>query len=292
MGTKYYVQTVAPRSLRPYVGRSYDRPELVYGPVSSRSAALSGIARLVKKNSLKPTAASGGTTTGRRKVNNIVLVLDRSQSMNRLRQAAVDALNSNIDTIAREAVRTGQLTRVAVYTFASDVRCVRQLQDVAELSRLSQFDISCGGMTALFDATGVAIDDLLRVPVKNDEDVSYLVQVITDGGENASYRYGNSNDSSKLTALMARVQNTDLWTLTFLVPSNQGGRQTLTGMGIPAGNIAEWEQSVAGVQAYSQTNMRSYSNYFTSRSAGQTSVKSFYTDLSNLKTADVKNDKS
>lgn len=289
MANKYFVEVVNARAARPFVGRSYDRKDLVYGPVSSRSAALSGIARLVKKNSLKPTAAPGGTTTGRRKVNNIVLVLDRSQSMSHLRQAAVDALNSNIDTIAREAARTGQLTNVSVYTFASDVRCVRQLQDVARITRLSVSDVYCGGMTALFDATGVAIDDLLRVPVKNDEDVSYLVQIITDGGENASYRYGSARDSSPLTKLMTRVQNTDLWTLTFLVPSNQGGRDTLVNMGIPPGNIAEWEQSVAGVQAYTQTNTQSFSNYFTSRASGQSSVKSFYTDLSNLKPADVKN---
>jgi hypothetical protein len=80
---------------------------------------------------------------------------------------------------------------------------------------------------------------------------------------------------------------TDRYTITYLVPRG-AARATAQTMNTPLGNVAEWEQSEQGVEAYTQANNAGYLNYFNSRSVGMTNSKTFYTDLSSVSTKDIK----
>ncbi len=267
-----------------YYGRSKAYGNLKYGPVMTRDAALSGIRRKVKALQ-KSSQPATPVTSSRPKTNHIALIIDRSGSMRPLLGAAIKALNANIQAIKENAVKTGQLTFVSVYAFSGGTYKVRGAQNVRFINPIGDHEVIATGQTSLFDAVGLAINDLMDVHVNPGDDVSYVVQAITDGEENNSRVFG----SRALTELMSYVQKTDLWTLTFLVPQGGAGVRVLTGMGIPVGNIAEWETSQRGVETYTVANNNSFGNYFSARSTGQTSLKSFYTDLSNLKPADVKN---
>ena len=115
------------------------------------------------------------------------------------------------------------------------------------------------------------------------EDVSFLVMVVTDGQENASRRY----DARSITQKIQQLQATDRWTFVFRVP--RGGSRELIRMGIPAGNILEWDQTERGVEVATRATEQAFDTYYAARTRGLTSSKSFYTtDLSNVSKATVK----
>jgi hypothetical protein len=79
---------------------------------------------------------------------------------------------------------------------------------------------------------------------------------------------------------------TDRWTFVFRVP--RGYSHTITrALGLAQGNVLEWDQTERGVAAASKTDEQAFTQYFKSRSLGKTSTQKFYTDLSNVSTADV-----
>lgn len=71
----------------------------------------------------------------------------------------------------------------------------------------------------------------------------------------------------------------------FIVLDNYG--KTLTKLGIPEGNILEWEQTTRGVEVASARTREAFANYTAFRSSGGTSTTKFYTDLSNVTSEDV-----
>lgn len=109
-------------------------------------------------------------------------------------------------------------------------------------------------MAPLFDSVDKLIDLLSAAPDANDPSVSFLVMVITDGEENSSMIKG--------PALAAKIRNrqaTDRWTFVFRVPF--GGKAELVRLGIPAGNIQEWEQTEEGYREATQVTTRSVTDY-------------------------------
>jgi hypothetical protein len=169
-----------------------------------------------------------------------------------------------------------------VISFDTSIRTLRANTNVEVLEPIRTSEVPAGGSTALLDATSEAIDALSSVPIAAFEDVSYLVMTVTDGQENASRRTTRQD----LTNKMKTLQGTDRWTFTFLVPP--GGRRDVESLGVPAGNVQEWEGTVQGVQNYAATTTQGLSSYFNSRSVGLNSVKSFYTDLSKVTTKQIK----
>lgn len=115
------------------------------------------------------------------------------------------------------------------------------------------------------------------------EDVSFLIMAVTDGGENSSVKWSAWSIASKI----AQLQATDRWSFVFRVP--RGGKRALVAMGIPDGNILEWDQTEQGVAAATAATEAAFTNYYTERSRGATSTKGFYTtDLSGVSKATVK----
>lgn len=116
-----------------------------------------------------------------------------------------------------------------------------------------------------------------------NEDVSFLIMAVTDGQENASRKYSAQSIARKIQELQA----TDRWTFVFRVP--RGYSRSLINMGIPAGNILEWDQTEQGVQVATRATEQAFTNYYSERSRGATMTKSFYTtDLSKVSKATVK----
>lgn len=115
------------------------------------------------------------------------------------------------------------------------------------------------------------------------DDISFLVMAVTDGGENASIRWNAQSIARKIVELQA----TDRWTFVFRVPRGYGVQ--LTRLGIPAGNILEWDQTERGVEVASRATSEAFTQYYSARASGTTSTRSFYTtDLSGVSKATVK----
>ena len=209
-------------------------------------------------------------------------VVDRSGSMQNLLGSAISALNGQIDTVKSEAARTSQPAYASVYHFGSDVCCLFRDQYVHSVQPIGQYDIRIAGMTALMDATAMAMHDLKNLPDANDPNVSFLVVVLTDGKENVS-RIAQRAFVNE----MARLNGTDRWTFVFSGP--RGSREYLTRLGIPIGNIQEWDQTEQGVADMTFQVNTGIGTYMTQRSKGVTRSTTFFqVDMSQVNDGDIR----
>jgi hypothetical protein len=151
---------------------------------------------------------------------------------------------------------------------------------IRALNEIDSYDAI--GMTPLFDAVGDAIELCQSVPDAGDKFVSFLIIATTDGEENESVKW-----RSTLGAKIQELQATDRWTFAFRVP--KGKTRSLTALGVPEGNIAEWETTEAGFERAATLTTSAISGYYEARRSGSTATKSFFvTDLSKLKEVDLK----
>ena len=120
-----------------------------------------------------------------------VVILDKSGSMNRIRQAAVDGFNETLAGIkkAQEKYADTQEHYVSLVTFCSCAReYVLDKVPVAEARPLTMDDFRPCCMTPLYDAMGMTLTSM-RNHVSRIEDAVVVVTIITDGMENASKEY-------------------------------------------------------------------------------------------------------
>ncbi len=215
----------------------------------------------------------------------IGIVRDHSISMSSLARSAARDYNTNIAGI-KEAALANNLDTI-VSTVMCGIRVGREtagkvkrdvvnsnvhaLVPIPELAYITD-----GYSTPLLDAVGDLITLLESVPDANDPEVSFLLIVITDGQENASKIW----NSHSITDKIRKLQFTDRWTFTFRVP--RGEAHTLTNLGIPAGNILEWEQTQHGLETAARDTVAAVSNYFVGRTRGVTKSTAFYADLGDV----------
>ncbi|HEX5187783.1 MAG TPA: hypothetical protein VFV86_12925, partial [Nitrososphaeraceae archaeon] len=116
-------------------------------------------------------------------------------------------------------------------------------------------------------------------------DTAFLIEVITDGGENASTLY----NQSKINNLLKECDKQDNWTIVFQVPV--GNKNIIRNQfSVPEYNIVEWENTSAGTERATQATTKGLFGYMNARSLGQKKVDTFYQDLDlkNLNISKVK----
>lgn len=215
----------------------------------------------------------------------IGLVRDHSGSMRSLASSAANDYNLTIDGIKQSILEENQTSTVTVVECGvghrAEVRVVENDIPVTALKPLSSYHAN-GGATPLWDSVGEAITALEARAIYAPHDAAYLVMVITDGAENSSRMW----NASKIAEKIRRLQATDKWTFVFRVP--RGYASTITKLGIPAGNVMEWEQTEQALVHSSTATVSGTQAYFKARSAGQTSVNKFYADLASVNVSQVK----
>jgi len=215
---------------------------------------------------------------------------DHSGSMSGIGRYAAKDFNTNISAI-QQAARMNNLD-----TIVSVIQCGLRLPSgstgvkrqivnsnihIIKPIAVNEY-ATTGGSTPLFDSVGELIDLLQSVPDANDPDVSFLIIVTTDGGENSSKKWTGVSLSNKIREL----QNTDRWTFVFRVP--RGETRNLTRFGIPSGNIQEWDQTAHGVTVSTQATTAAFNDYYTERSRGVKSTSTFYASAANVTVAEAK----
>jgi hypothetical protein len=211
---------------------------------------------------------------------------DHSGSMRSIAPAAARDYNALIESIKTESLKTGQDTIVSVVkcgtTYEAIVKREVVNSNVNALQPVAVRDYDTDGRaTPLFDSVGELIDIMSNVPDAHDPNVAFVIMVVTDGGENSSQRWKNI-----LAAKIQELQASDRWTFIFRVPRGYGHH--LTTLGVPEGNILEWDQTTKGVEVASQHTTQAMSQFYAARSTGQTSTKRFYADLSKVTVNEVK----
>lgn len=216
----------------------------------------------------------------------LAFVTDHTASMrSRIKPAVADfnamidgtrtaAAENNIDTIVSH-VKIGHRGNSAPHVAINN-------SSLTALSQMSVADYDAdASSTQLFDSVVKAIELLKAAPDINDPDVSFLIMVNTDGGNNDGRVRG-----PEMARLINDLQNTDRWTIVFRVP--RGEARTLTSMGIDEGNIMEWELSSKGLEAATVASTQAMSQFYQGRAAGATATRSFYANLKNVTSEDVK----
>lgn len=202
-------------------------------------------------------------------INHVVLVLDASSSMYSRRADLVRVADSQIKYLARRSQELDQETRVTVYSFsdASRIDCLVYDKDVLRLPSIAQL-YNPGGMTALIDATLKSMSELAETPQRYG-DHSFLIFVLTDGQENASY-----NRQGTLSQKMNTLP--DNWTVAVLVPDQISKREAQQ-FGFPRDNIAIWDpQGASGVEEAGETIRRATDNFMAGRAKGVRGTRAIF----------------
>lgn len=214
-------------------------------------------------------------------VNHIAIGIDASTSMDHLTQEVIKVVDGLIAHLAKSSKDRKQVTRVSVYTFASEVQCVISEMDVVWLPSIAEF-YRPYGWTALVDATVLAMDDLAMTPQKYG-DHAFLLYMVTDGGENNSKR----ENKDRLPRLLDDRALPSNWTVAALVPDEDGKRQ-IQRYGFPENNVAVWDAtSAAGVEEAGQRIREATDRFMEGRAKGlrrSRSVFSTGTDAVNSET--------
>jgi hypothetical protein len=206
----------------------------------------------------------------------IGIIRDHSGSMGWLRYKALQDFNSQLEinqkeTAARDIDALVTVVEVgAGRTDGKEFQLKEIMTTIERIKPLRDYPTP-GGSTPLFDGLNKLIDVLETAPDKDLPGTAFLVLVITDGDENVSMHIGK-----RLGERIRELQKSDRWTFTFRVP--RGGKHQLIGLGIPAGNILEWEQSEEGFRVATVSSVNATQSYYGARSMGRTSVDSFYAD--------------
>lgn len=215
----------------------------------------------------------------------IGLVKDHSGSMASIAMAARNDYNALISAIRLAADKEDIDTIVSVVKcgvgYAGRVEREFVNSSISRLKPATTYTTD-GSYTPLFDSVGEIIDILEASPDAKDPNVTFLVMVVTDGVENHSKKW----DGRMIGDRMTRLMNTDRWTFTFRVPN--GEKNNLRRLGIPAGNIEEWEQNERDMERSSRLTVAAVSNYFGGVTRGIRSTNSFYADAANVTKSQVK----
>lgn len=212
------------------------------------------------------------------------IICDHSVSMRNLVNGAlkdynsvVESLKGNNEMIYVSRIECGRLNvlearraKVKVDFNNVYVECVPSLGNY----------IADGQSTPLWDSVNTAINTMMEGSSSKD---TFILMTITDGGENSS--------NTSLWELQRRIealQMTDRWTFVFRVPV--GYKDQLVRLGVPAGNIIEWEQTEVALAASSAHTVSAMRSYVSNVSRGMTSSQNFYSTsaLGALRPADLR----
>jgi hypothetical protein len=201
------------------------------------------------------------------KITHVALIIDESMSMSHHRDELIKVVDGQVQYLARRSQELDQETRVSIYTFSNQVRCLVYEKDVLRLPSIANL-YRPDGMTALIDATLQALDDLSKTPELYGEH-AFLAFALTDGQENKS-----RSQPHQLAEALRRLP--DHWTVGVLVPDMMG-KHDAQQYGFPAANIAIWDaDTAAGVQEAGQVIQQATENFMTGRSRGVRGTKELF----------------
>lgn len=142
-----------------------------------------------------------------------VIILDKSGSMESIRQAAIDGFNETLAGIrkAQERFADTQDHFVSLLTFCDcEKKYVFDKVPVAEARPLTKADYEPCCCTPLYDAMGFTLTSM-RNHVRSIEDAVVVVTIITDGLENASKEY-----TGRAVKQLVETLKVEGWTFTYM----------------------------------------------------------------------------
>jgi len=158
-----------------------------------------------------------------------LIILDKSGSMSSIANAAIAGFNETVGGIrsAQERFKETQEHFVSLMIFCDcEKTMVYDMVPVDEVKELTSKEYRPCCCTPLYDAMGISINALYKA-IKDKEDATAVVTVITDGLENASKEYSGS----AIKALVERMKNEEGWNFAY-IGTNQDVKATSASLSI------------------------------------------------------------
>ena len=186
-------------------------------------------------------------TTVKTQVYNLI-ILDKSGSMSSIANAAISGFNETVGGIrsAQERFKDTQEHFVSLMIFCNcEKTMVYDMVPGNEVKELTSREYRPCCCTPLYDAMGISINALYNA-IKDKEDATAVVTVITDGYENASKEYSGQ----AIKALVERMKNEEGWNFAY-IGTNQDVEATASSLNIDhhmsfrddeAGMAEAWEK--------------------------------------------------
>lgn len=172
----------------------------------------------------------------------ITLVLDRSGSMQSVRDATIEAFNGFITS-----QRTGAgAARVTMIQFDDQYEVLYRDQPIAQAPLLTDKTFLPRGSTALLDAMGRAMIETgvrLRETPEAERPGTVLFVTLTDGEENSSHSF----NSTRINSMIAEQRDKYAWQFVFLA-ANQDAIATAAQLGIGRDQALTMAASPAGMR--------------------------------------------
>lgn len=198
-------------------------------------------------------------------VTDVIFVLDRSGSMGHLMDRARENLQSQVETLKLSADANNEYY-ITILNFDDNFDVTMEGQDVRYAGNVRSKYLGASGWTKLNDAIARAISIANN---RDDGKRSFLISIVTDGGENRSSTY-----YATLKGLVESSYRTDRFTFAYAGPAGCEGHAS--SIGIPLGSVTTWEQSYLGAVTLNTVTNNSLGQYTRSRSVGVTNTTSFY----------------
>lgn len=218
--------------------------------------------------------------------NYVGIVKDHSASMRVHARLALLDYNSLIKDTRDAAIENEIDTVVSVIKcgVGPSARVEREIvnSSIASLKPSESYNAN-GNATPLWDSVGELIEILEGSPDAANREVTFICSIITDGQENNSRIWSASRLRKKITEL----QNTDRWSFIFRVPRGYASELSRE-LGVPLGNILEWEQTEKGWQSATTATTKGMRGYYGALRGGVTSTDKFFANMAQVKSGDVK----
>jgi uncharacterized protein YegL len=211
-------------------------------------------------------------------ITELAFVLDRSGSMQGMKQAAIDGFN---EFLRDQQAAPGQ-TRITLVLFDHEILTVHDSIPVAEVVSLDHDHYVPRGTTALLDAIGDTIDRLVARAAAADpaqRPGHVLVAILTDGLENSSVRFSWQQIAERITH---QTENHG-WDFMFL-SAGPDAIATAAKMRIAANHCAAYASDATGHFSASKGVSRKISalRAMKSRRAGEVERKDFAAPLESI----------
>jgi len=170
----------------------------------------------------------------------IVCIVDRSGSMETIRNDAIGGFNAFIQD-QKEQPGQGNLTLVL---FNDTVKCVHESASLASVAPLTRQSFVPSGRTAMFDAIGFSLRQINRQLSKqppSERAAKIIVAILTDGEENSSKEF----DQNTISRMIQNYRKTG-WEF-FYLAANQDAVAAASGIGIADKNTVNFKATTEGV---------------------------------------------
>ena len=172
----------------------------------------------------------------------LIFILDKSGSMSGLENDTIGGFNSMLEN--QKAV-DGEC-RITTVLFDNSHTLLHDRIDIHAVSAMTNTEYFVGGSTALLDAIGLTINNLVSVQRNTAEDYradKVMFVIITDGEENSSREYS----ADKVHSMIEHEKEKYGWEFIFL-GANIDAVQTAQRFGIDADRAVDYIPDAKGTQ--------------------------------------------